>query len=183
MRVSGVRGPLTPSPGHQPHVRTGWGAPRWTTCCGRALQGFACLRVCSEGAAGLHVTVQGSVSLNWAVVPSTGSCPLQLSRTFKIPICMKTRPIDTFSGTSVVWAHMCTHGIHAYAHTCAHTWMHTHRAQTHRSPTSTFFSAYLSAKFMVILPDPEGSSSISFALPHFPNHLITSVFWMAIITG
>ena len=45
------------------------------------------------------------------------------------------------------------------------------------------FSTHLPAKFMVTLPDPEVSSSISFALPHFSNHLITSVFWMAIIIG
>ena len=109
VRVSGVRGPLTPRPGHQSHVRTGWGAPKRTTCCGRALQRFARLRVCSEGATGMHVTVWGFLSLHWAVIRSTGSCSLQLSQTSKILICMKTRPIDTFSGTSLVCAHMWVH--------------------------------------------------------------------------
>lgn len=177
-----VRGPLTPRPGHLPLVRTGWGAPRWAACCGGALQGLEYLRVCSWGAAGLHVTVRGFISLDWAGVPSTGSCPCSFLRHPKSQSVSKLGPLTHSLGHRCVCTHVGTCVTHAYDHTCTHLDAHTH-AHTHRSPTSVVFSTYLPAKFMVTLPDPEVSSSISFALPHFSNHLITSVFRMAIIIG
>lgn len=120
-----VRGPLTPRPGHLPLVRTGWGAPRWAACCGGALQGLEYLRVCSWGAAGLHVTVRGFLSLDWAGVPSTGSCPCSFLRHPKSQSASKLGPLTHSPGHRCVCTHVGTCVTHAYDHTCTHLDAHT----------------------------------------------------------